>query len=114
MTKPVYITDAEFNEKVMESSLPVLVDFWAPWCGPCKTIAPVLEDIARDYSDKLVVVKVNTDENPAWAGQLGIMGIPTLLLVKQGEVADRMVGAAPAQVIKSKIDTFIKNSQKII
>lgn len=79
MNKPFHVSDTEFEERVLNSDLPVIVDFWAPWCGPCKMIAPVLEEIVSENSGKLLVAKVNTDENPEWAMRFGVQGIPTLL-----------------------------------
>ncbi|MBE0410362.1 MAG: thioredoxin [Anaerolineales bacterium] len=111
MTKPIQVSDAEFEEKVLQAELPVIVDFWAPWCAPCKMIAPVLEDVAKEYDGKLVVAKVNTDENPEFAIQYGVMGIPTLLFTKDGEIFDRHVGAAPPAVIKEKALGLIKSFQ---
>ena len=108
MNKPFHVSDAEFEERVLISDLPVIVDFWAPWCGPCKMIAPVLEEIANEHSGKLHVAKVNTDENPEWAIHFGVLGIPTLLFMENGEVVDRLVGAAPPRVIKAKIETLLK------
>src|SRR3990170_1582514 len=99
MDKPIHIPDTDFEETVLGSSVPVIVDFWAPWCGPCLMIAPILEDIANQYTGKVIVAKVNTDENPEWAMHYGVQGIPTLLFVESGEVFDRLVGAAPPPVI---------------
>ena len=113
MNKPIHISDAEFEVRVLNSELPVIVDFWAPWCGPCKMIAPVLEEIAKAYDGKLVVAKVNTDENPEWAMHFGVQGIPTLLFVENGEVFDRLVGAAPPPVIKGKAEALLKAVQAV-
>jgi thioredoxin 1 len=113
MNKPIHISDAEFEARVLNSDLPVIVDFWAPWCGPCKMIAPVLEKIAEENADKLIVAKVNTDENPEWAMHFGVQGIPTLLYIANGEVVDRLVGAAPPPVIKGKAEALLKAAQAV-
>lgn len=113
MNKPIHISDAEFEVRVLNSALPVIVDFWAPWCGPCKMIAPVLEKIAQENAGKLVVAKVNTDENPEWAMHFGVQGIPTLLFVENGEVFDRLVGAAPPPVITGKLEALLKAARTI-
>jgi thioredoxin 1 len=89
------VTDASFDEDVLKSSDAVLVDFWAEWCGPCRMIAPVLDEIAAEMDGKLKIVKLNVDENPATAAKYGVMSIPTLMLFKNGELASRQVGAAP-------------------
>lgn len=108
MTSPIHVTDTEFESKVLQSTTPVVVDFWAPWCGPCKMIAPVLEKLAAEYGDTLIVAKVNTDENPQWAIHYGVQGIPTLLFIRDGLVKDRIVGAAPAPVIRAKLEGLLK------
>ena len=90
-------TDAGFDADVLKASEPVVVDFWAEWCGPCRMLAPALEEISAAVGDKVKIVKLNVDENPAIAAKYGIMSIPTLLLFKNGEIADRQVGAAPKQ-----------------
>jgi thioredoxin 1 len=107
MTIPLHVTDAEFENTVLKSSTPVVVDFWAPWCTPCKMIAPVLEKLAAEYGDKLTIAKVNTDENPAWAMKYGVQGIPTLLFIRDGLVRDTIVGAVPAPAIKAKVDGLL-------
>lgn len=104
----VQITDAQFSEEVLNSDVPVLVDFWAPWCGPCKMIAPVLEDVAADYAGKMKVVKLNVDENQETAPKYNVRGIPTLLIVKGGEVVATKVGA----VSKSQLIEFIEGAIK--
>lgn len=97
------ITDANFDQEVLKSELPVLVDFWAVWCGPCKAIAPIVDSVAATYAGKLKVGKVNVDENGATPSRYGVRGIPTLFLFKGGKVVDQMVGYRPQQEIEEKI-----------
>ena len=110
MKNLINVTDAEFQEKVLESGLPVVVDFWAPWCGPCRMIAPVLEEVAKENEGKVMIAKVNTDENPEWAMNFGVQGIPTLLFISGGEVRDQQVGAGPAPALKSRVVAFLDES----
>ena len=107
MSHPTQITDDQFESEVIKSSTPVLVDFWAEWCGPCKAIAPTLEEIAGDYGDRLKVVKVDVDENHQSATQYGIRSIPSLLLFKDGAEVDRIIGALPRQQLMEKIDSHL-------
>lgn len=97
MAKPSDVNDANFEQEVLKSSLPVLVDFWAPWCGPCKAIAPVIEEIAADFDGKVKVVKVNVDDNKEAAHKFNVRGIPNLILFKNGEMLDQMIGARSKQ-----------------
>jgi thioredoxin 1 len=87
------VTDATFDAQVLKSALPVLVDFWAPWCGPCRAIGPVIEELAGEYAGKLTIIKMNVDENPATPAKYGIRAIPTLIVFKQGEVLEQITGA---------------------
>jgi thioredoxin 1 len=105
---PVHVTDAAFEKTVLQSKLPVVVDFWAPWCGPCKMVDPVLKKIAKEYSGKLLVAKVNTDENPQWATKYGVQGIPTMLLVADGKIVHRQVGALPEPILRDVISQFLE------
>ncbi len=108
--QPIHVTDAEFEKLVLQSELPVVVDFWAPWCGPCRMVAPALEKIAKEQAGKLVIAKVNTDENPEWAMRYGVQGIPTLLFIRDGLLRDTVFGAVPAAAIKSKIEALLKTT----
>ncbi|HEY4744832.1 MAG TPA: thioredoxin [Desulfuromonadaceae bacterium] len=101
--KVMAFTDANFDREVLQSEIPVLVDFWATWCAPCKAIAPLVDAVAEEYSGKVKVGKVNVDENPATPGKYGVRGIPTLILFKGGAVIDQVVGAVP----KSQLDALI-------
>ena len=101
------VTDDNFELEVMNSDKPVLVDFWAPWCGPCRAIAPILEEIARDHGDKLEIVKLNTDENPAITGQLGITSIPTMHVYVGGEIVKTIVGAMPKPKLLRELEPFL-------
>jgi thioredoxin 1 len=103
----VTATTASWDKDVIDHEGLVLVDFWAVWCGPCRMIAPIIEELANEYGEKLKVVKLNTDENPDIASKYKIMGIPTLIIFKNGEKVDQMVGAVPKPQIKSKIDSFL-------
>lgn len=103
----IEITDANFEELVVKSDKPVMIDFWAVWCGPCRMIAPIVEEMSGEYEGKAVIGKVDVDSNPGVAMKYGIRNIPTVLFVKNGEVADKQVGAAPKQVFTKKLDALI-------
>jgi thioredoxin len=105
--QPINVTDASFETLVLQSPLPTLVDFWAPWCGPCQTVSPAIEDLGREYVGRLRVGKVNTDENPAWVSRLGIMGIPTMIFFKRGREVDRVVGAASKAAMRGHIEQLL-------
>jgi thioredoxin 1 len=100
-------TTATWDKEVLQSDGLVMVDFWAVWCGPCRMIAPTVEELAKEYSGKLKVVKLNTDENPDVASKYKIMGIPTIMFFKKGEKLDQIVGAVPKPQLKAKIDSFL-------
>jgi len=106
-TKPLVVTDATFALDVERSPLPVLVDLWAPWCGPCRMVAPVLEELAGEMAGRLLVAKLNVDENPATAARFGVSSIPTLLLLKAGREIDRIVGAQPKPEIARRVERAI-------
>ena len=107
ISEPVHVTDAAFEKTVLQSSMPVVVDFWAPWCGPCRMVAPTLEKLAKEYSGKLLVAKVNTDENPEWMMKYGIQGIPTMLFVAGGKIVHRQVGALPEPMLRDIVAQFM-------
>ena len=104
MSKPMELSDDKFEQEVLQSDKPVLVDFWAPWCGPCRMVGPVIEELAGDYEGQLKVVKVNTDDNQQVAASLGIQGIPTLIFFRDGSEVDRVVGALPKAALKQRVD----------
>ncbi len=108
MTEPIHVTDAAFEQTVLQSKTPVVVDFWAPWCGPCRVVGPHLEKIAKEYAGKVIVAKVNTDENPEWAQRFGVQGIPTMLFVAGGKVVYQQVGAVPFGPLKQIVDKFLE------
>lgn len=100
----INVTDQEFQGSVLGNQKPVLVDFWAPWCGPCRAIAPALEELAKEYGDKVVVAKVNVDDNPQAPSQYGVRGIPTLIMFKGGKAVDQVVGAVPKAQLKAMME----------
>ncbi len=101
------ITDANFEEIVLKSDKPVLLDFWAVWCGPCRMVGPLVEEIANEYEGKAIVGKVDVDSNPAVAGKFGIRNIPTILFFKNGEIVDKQVGAVPKQTLVNKLEAIM-------
>jgi len=105
--KVTHVTDSNFELEVMKSATPVLVDFWAPWCGPCRAIAPIVDELADDYAGRLKVVKVNVDDNPMTPARFGVRGIPNLIIVKNGQVKEQIVGAVPKQHLVRAVDTAI-------
>ena len=107
MSNEIQLTDANFEQEVLKSALPVLVDFWAPWCGPCKMIAPVIEELAAEYAGKVKVCKLNTDENPDAASNFKISAIPSILFFKGGKQVQEMVGLQPKEELKRHLDELI-------
>ncbi|MBD1912452.1 MULTISPECIES: thioredoxin [unclassified Leptolyngbya] len=107
MSSALSVTDSSFKQEVLESEVPVLVDFWAPWCGPCRMVAPVVDEIADQYAGQVKVVKVNTDENPSVANQYGIRSIPTLMIFKGGQRVDMVVGAVPKTTLASTLEKHL-------
>ena len=113
INEPIHVTVDAFEKTVLQSDIPVVVDFWAPWCGPCKMVAPALEKLAKEYSGKLLVAKVNTDEHSEWASRYGVQGIPTMLFVAGGKVVHRQVGALPEPMLRMIITQFLEVTQPV-
>jgi len=105
--EPIKVTDADFEEKVLKSDLPVVVDFWAPWCGPCRMVAPVLDKLAVEFAGKVLIAKVNTDENQQYMMQYGVQGIPTMIFVIDGKLIHRQVGALPEPTLRDLFEQFV-------
>ena len=104
MSKPVEIEEAKFEEAVLKAAKPVMVDFWAPWCGPCKMVAPVVEELAADYDGQVSFIKINVDDNPQLASQYGVMSIPTLIIFKEGQPVSNIVGFRPKNELKKSLE----------
>lgn len=112
VNEPIHVTDEAFEKTVLQSELPVVVDFWAPWCGPCRMVAPILDKLAVEYAGKVVIAKVNTDENPLWAQKFEVQGIPTMLFVANGKLIHSQVGALPEPVLRDLFGQFVEVAAK--
>lgn len=108
-SEPLHVTDQEFEEVVLKNELPVIVDFWAPWCGPCRMVGPILDKLAKEYEGKIVIAKVNTDENQLWASKYHVRGIPTMLFIQNGEVVKQQVGALPEPMLRQVVDQLLES-----
>ncbi len=108
LNEPINVTDEAFETTVVGSELPVIVDFWAPWCGPCKMVGPILDKIAKEFAGKVIVAKINTDEHSEWANKFGVQGIPTMLFMSDGKVVHQQVGALPEPMLRTVLDQFLE------
>ena len=108
INEPIHVTDAAFEKVIIQSPIPVIVDFWAPWCSPCRMVAPILDKLAKEYTGKLLVAKVNTDENPQWAQRYEVQGIPTMLFFSGGKIVYRQVGAMQESVLREVLSDFLE------
>jgi len=108
MKEPIHVTDENFEKTVLQSTIPVVVDFWAPWCGPCKMVAPILDKLASENDGNLLIAKVNTDEHNEWAGRYGVQGIPTMLFILGGKVIHKQVGALPEAILRDAVGQFLE------
>ena len=109
MSEPIALTDDNFSDEVLSAELPVLVDFWATWCGPCRMIAPIVEELSSEYEGKAKVCKLDVDTAQKTAAEFGVRSIPTLLIFKEGKVADQLIGVVPKQQITEKLDASLSN-----
>lgn len=107
ISEPMHVTDADFEKIILQNELPVIVDFWAPWCGPCRMVAPILDKLASEKAGQLVVAKVNTDESSEWAGRYGVQGIPTMLFIAKGKIIHQQVGALPEHLLRATVEEFL-------
>jgi thioredoxin 1 len=105
--EPINVTDEAFEKTVIDSEIPMIVDFWAPWCGPCKMVGPILDKIAKEFAGKVIVAKVNTDNDSEWANKYGVQGIPTMLFMANGKVIHQQVGALPEPMLRTVLDQFL-------
>ena len=110
--EPIVVTDDDFETNVLSNELPVVVDFWAPWCGPCKMVGPILDKLADEYAGKVVIAKVNTDEDQKYAMEYGVQGIPTMIFVNDGKLIHRQVGALPEPMLRDLFDQFINLAEE--
>jgi len=109
MSQPIAVTDSNFQSEVIESKLPVLIDFWAAWCGPCRMIAPIVEELSSEYDGRAKICKLDVDTEQKTAAEFGVRSIPTLLIIKDGKVADQLIGAVPKEQITEKLDAALAN-----
>ena len=112
INEPINVTDDAFEKAILKSEVPVLVDFWAPWCGPCKMVEPILNKFASEYAGKLLVTRVNTDENSKWATEYGVQGIPTILFINGGKILHQQVGAVPEIYLREMVDTMLNTIEE--
>jgi thioredoxin 1 len=113
MNEPIHVTDDNFEKVVLKSPIPVIVDFWAPWCGPCRMVAPTLDKLAKEQTGKLLIAKVNTDEHSRWAMHYGVRGIPTMLFVSGGKVVKQQVGAMPETALRGVVTQFMESIETV-
>lgn len=113
INEPIHVTDSAFEQTVLKSTLPVIVDFWAPWCSPCRMVAPVLDKLANEYAGKILVAKINTDEQQEWATKYGVQGIPTMLFIANGKIVHRQVGALPEKMLRDVVSQFLEVAQSV-
>jgi thioredoxin 1 len=114
ISEPIHVTDAEFEEKVLQAELPVIVDFWAPWCSPCKMVAPILDKLASEYKGQIIFAKVNTDEDTEWAMKFDVMGIPTMLSFNEGALVHQQVGALPETHIRDMVESLLEAKSQVV